>query len=78
MLTSMPTRFLASTGAHPAYASPWLESAPHTLDARRSLPIHTPDVPLSRPAELTAISFGAQSATSAHHEQLSIPIPLPR
>jgi hypothetical protein len=41
MLTCMPTRFLASTGTHPANATPWLESAPHDLDACRSLAMHT-------------------------------------
>jgi hypothetical protein len=78
MLTRIPTRFLASTGTHPANATPWPESAPHHLDARRSLLMHTPDAPLLGPAELTAIPFCAQSAASAHHEQLSIPILLPR
>jgi hypothetical protein len=74
MLTCMPTRFLAPTGAHPANATPWLESAPHNLDACRSLLIHTPDAT----AELTTILFRAQSAASAHREQHSIPILLPR
>jgi hypothetical protein len=78
MLTCMPTRFPASPGAHPANATPWLESAPHNLDVRRSLLIHTADAPLNGPTELTAISFRARSAPSAHHEQLSIPILLPR
>jgi hypothetical protein len=49
MLTSMPTRFLPSTGAHSAYATPWLESALHTLDAHRSLLIHAPDAPRTVP-----------------------------
>jgi hypothetical protein len=78
MLTCMSTRFLASTSAHPANATPWLESASHNLVARRSLLMHTADAPLNGPAELTTILFRAQSAASAHREQLSIPILLPR
>ena len=78
MLTSMPTPFLAPTGGYPAYATPWLESAPHPLDARRSLLIHPEDASLMGPAELIAIPFRAQSAASPHHKQLSIPILLPR
>ena len=78
MLTCMPTRFLASTGAHPANAAPWLEPAPDTLDASRSLPPHTAAAPLNRSAKVTAIPFRARSAASALHEQLSIPILLPR
>jgi hypothetical protein len=78
MPTCMPTRSLASTSAHSANATPWLESAPHHLDARRSLLSNTADAFLSQPAELTAIPFRAQSAASAHNEQLSIPILLPR
>ena len=78
MLTNMPTRFLASTGAHPANATPWLESAPHNLDACRSLLIHTPDALLNAPTELITILFPAQSAASAHREQRSIPILVPR
>jgi hypothetical protein len=74
MLTCMPTRFLAPTGPHPANATPWLKSAPHNLDACCSLLIHTADAP----AELTTILFRAQSAASAHREQHSIPILLPR
>jgi len=73
MLTCMPTRFLAPTSAHPANATPWLESAPHHRDACRSLLIHTADAP----AELTTTLFRAQSAAAAHHELLSIPILLP-
>jgi hypothetical protein len=78
MLTCMPTRFLASTGAHPANATPWLESAPHNLDACRSLPIHTAGAPLNGPAQVAAIPFRAQSAAPAYRKQLSIPILLPR
>ena len=78
MLTCTLNRFLASTGAHTASAAPWPESASHNLDARSSVPIHTADVPLNGLAELTAIPFRAQSAVSAHHKQLSIPILLPR
>jgi hypothetical protein len=78
MLTCMPTRFLASSGAHPANATPWLESAQHSIDARRSLLIPTADAPLNGPTELTVIPFRAQSAASAHSKQLSIPIRLPR
>jgi hypothetical protein len=78
MLTCMPNRFLESTGGHPANATPWLESAPHNLDAHCSLPTHPADAPMHGPAELVAISFRAQSAASAFHEQLSIPILLPR
>jgi hypothetical protein len=78
MLTSMPTRFLASTSAHAANATPWPESASHHLDARRSLLIHPEDASLIAAAELTTIPFRAQSAASAHHEQLSIPIRLAR
>jgi hypothetical protein len=78
MLSCMPTRFLASTGAHPAYATPRLESAPHTFDASHSLLIHTADAPQKGSTELTAIPLRAQSAASAHPKQLSIPILLPR
>jgi hypothetical protein len=78
MLTCMPTRFLASTGAHPAHATPWLESAPHNLDACRSLATYTASAPLNGPAQVTAIPFRAKSAASAHRKQLSIPILLPR
>jgi hypothetical protein len=78
MLTCMPTRFLDSTGAYPANATPWLESPPHDLDAHSSLLLHAADAPLNGPAELTAIPFRTQSAASAHHERLSIPILLPR
>jgi hypothetical protein len=78
MLTCMPTRFLASTGAHPANATPWLESVPHDLDACRSLAMHTPGAPLNGPAQVTGIPFRAQLAAFAHRKQLSIPILLPR
>ena len=78
MLTCTLTRFLASTGGHPANATLWLESPPHNLDACRSLAVTTADAPLNGSAELTAIPFRAQSAASAHPEQLSIPILLPR
>jgi hypothetical protein len=78
MLTSMPTRLLPSTRAHPANAAPWLESASHNFYTRRSPLIHTEDAPLNGPVGLTTIPFRAQSAASAHSEQLSIPILLPR
>lgn len=78
MLTCVPTRVLAPTGAHPANATPWLESAPHDLDARHSVLIHAADAPLNGPVQLTAISFHAPSAASAHRQHLSIPILLPR
>jgi hypothetical protein len=78
MLTCMPTPFLASTGAYPANTTPWLESPPLDLDAHSSLLLHTADAPMNAPAALTAIPFRVQSAVSAHHEQLSIPIRLPR
>jgi hypothetical protein len=78
MPTCMPTQFLASTGAHPACATPWLESAPHTLEACCSRPMHTAGAPLNGPAQVTAIPFRAQPAASAHRKHLSIPIPLPR
>ena len=78
MPTSMPTRSLASPGGHPANATPWLESAPHPLDARRSLLLHTADVPLNSSTNVTTIPFRGQSAASAHREKLSIPILLPR
>ena len=77
MLTCMPTRFLASTGAHPVNATPWLESVQHNLDGRRSLPMHTAGAPLNGPTRGTYFPFRAQSAASAHPEQLSIPILLP-
>jgi hypothetical protein len=78
MLTCRPTRFLESTGAHPANAIPWFESTPRNPDAYRGLPMHTADAPLNGPAQLTGIPFCAQSAASLHRKQLSIPIPLPR
>lgn len=78
MLTCMPTRLLASTGAHPANAIPWLESAPHDLDACRSLAMRTAGAPLNGPAQVTRIPFRAESAALAHRKQLSIPILLPR
>ena len=77
MLTCMPTRFLASTGAHPANATPWLESPRHNLDACRIFPMHTPGAPLNGSAQVTAIPFRAQPA-SDHPKRLSIPILLPR
>jgi hypothetical protein len=85
MMTCMPTRFLSPTGAHPANATPWLESAPHNLDACRSLALHTSSLAmattgasLNGPAAFPVIPFRAQSDASAQHEQLSIPILLPR
>jgi hypothetical protein len=78
MATRMPIRFLASTGAHPANATPWLKSAPHNLDACRNLPLLTAGTPLNGPAQVTAIPFRRRSAASAHPKQLSIPILLPR
>jgi hypothetical protein len=77
MPTCTPTRFLASTRAHPANATPWLESAPHNLHACRILPMHTAGAPLNGPTRVTYFPFRAQSATSAHRKQLSIPILLP-
>jgi hypothetical protein len=78
MMTCMPTRFLAPTGAHPANATPWLGSDPDTLDAAPGLPPRTGTAPPNGSAKLIAIPFRAQSAESTHHEQLSIPILLPR
>jgi hypothetical protein len=78
MSTRMPTRFLASTGPHPANSTPWLESAPHDLDACRSLPMLTAGTPLNGPAQVTVIPFRAQPPASTHRKQLSIPILLPR
>jgi hypothetical protein len=77
MLTCVPTRFLASTGGHPANATPSLESAKHNLDTRRSPLIRTTDAPLNGSTQITDITFRAQSAAAAHHELLSIPILLP-
>lgn len=78
MLTCVPTRVLASTSGHPANATPWLESAPHNLDVRHSLPVHAADPPLNGLAGLPAILFRAPSDALAQHEHLSIPILLPR
>jgi hypothetical protein len=78
MSTRMPTRHRIQTDSHSAYATPWLESAPHNLDADRSLAMHTASAPPNGPAQLTAIPFRAQPAASAHRKQLSIPILLPR
>ncbi len=78
MLTFVPTRVLAPTGAHPVNATPWLEPAPYNLDARRSLLIHPANASLNRPAGPPASPFRAQPAASAHHQHLSIPILLPR
>jgi len=78
MLTCMPTRLLESTGAHPANAAPWFESAPHNLDARPSPAMHTVGAPLNGLDQVTVIRFRAQSAASTHRKQLSIPILLPR
>jgi hypothetical protein len=78
MLTCVLTRVLAPTSGHAANATPCPKSAPHNLDARRSLPIHTSDSPLNGPAQLNAISFHAQPAAPTHHQLLSIPILLPR
>ena len=77
MLTCMPTRLLESTGAHPANAAPWFESAPHNLDARPSLAMHTAGAPLNGPAQVTGIPFRARSVDLAPREHLSIPILLP-
>jgi hypothetical protein len=57
MLTCMPTRFLAPTGAYPANATPWLESAPHNFHARRSPLIHTADAPINASTRVTGIHF---------------------
>jgi hypothetical protein len=76
--TRIPTRSLASTGVHPANATPRLESAPHDLDACRSLAMHTAGAPLNGPAQVIGIAFRAQSAALARRKQLSIPILLPR
>ena len=78
MPISIPTRSVAPTSAHSANATPRLESAPHHRDARRSLLSHPDDASLIDTAQLTGIPFRAQSAASAHHKQLSIPILLPR
>jgi hypothetical protein len=78
MPTCMPTRLLASTGAHPANATPWLEPAPGNLDACLNLLTHTADATRISLARLNAIPSRAQSAASANREQLSIPILLPR
>jgi hypothetical protein len=78
MSIPMPTRHRASTDFHSAHATPWLKSAPHTLDALDSLLFHTSDAPLNQPPALTAIPLRAQSTAFAHHEQPSIPIRLPR
>ena len=78
MPTYMPTRLGATTDSHSAHVAPCFESAPHNLDACRSLAMHTAGAPLNNPAQVTAIPFRAQSAASAHREQLSIPILLPR
>jgi len=77
-MTCMPTRFLVSTGAHPANATPWLKSALHNLDACRSLPMHTASAPLNGPTQVPTIQFRAQAGASAHRKQHSTPIPLPR
>jgi hypothetical protein len=78
MPTSIPLRSVAPTGAHSANANPWLESPPHHRDARRNLLSHPDDASLTEPTELTGTPFRAQSTASAHHKQLSIPIPSPR
>jgi hypothetical protein len=78
MSTRMPTRFLASTGSRSANATPWLESAPHNLEACCSRPMHTAGAPLNGPAQVTAIPFRAQLTASTPHKQHSIPITLPR
>ena len=67
-----------SPGAHPANATPWLEPTPGDLDACVSPLTPTADVPRIGPAKLNAIPARAQLAASAHREQLSIPILLPR
>jgi len=78
MLTCMPTRFLASTGAHPANATPWLESIPHALDVVCNLLLHSASPLPDQPTQLTTIRFRAPSAALAHPKQYSIPILLPR
>ena len=77
-LSYTPTRFLASTRAHPVHAAPWLESAPHNLDARPSPAMHTVGAPLNGLDQITVVRFRAQSAASTHPKQLSIPILLYR
>ncbi len=78
MLTCVPTRFLASTSAHSANATPWLEAAPHLLDALRSLLSNTAERTLEPTRRAHRHPLRAQSAASAHNKQLSIPILLPR
>jgi hypothetical protein len=78
MPTCVPTPFLASTSAHSANATPWLESAPRHLDARRSLLRNTAACTLEPTRRAHRHPLRAQLAASAHNEQLSIPILLPR
>ena len=78
MPTCVPTRFRSPTGAHPANATPWLEPTSGDLDACMSPLTRTAEAPRIGPAKLNAIPTRAQLATSAHREQLSIPILLPR
>jgi hypothetical protein len=78
LLTCRPTRFLESTGVHPANAIPWFKSTPRNPDAYRALLMHTAGAPLNGPAQLTGIPFRAQPAAPTHHKQLSISILLPR
>ena len=77
MPTSISTRSVASTSAHFANATPWLESALHR-DARRSLLTNTAERTLEPLYRAHRHPLRAQSAPSAHHEQLSIPILLLR
>ena len=78
MPTCVPTRFLSPPGAHPANATPWLEPAPGDLDACVNPLTRTAAAPRIGPAKLNAMQARTQLAASAHHQQLSIPILLPR
>jgi hypothetical protein len=78
MLACRPTRFLASTRAHPANATPWLQSPPHTLKLACGLLLHSASPVPDRLTQVTTIRFPAQSAASAHRKEHSIPIFLPR
>jgi hypothetical protein len=78
MPTCMPTRSLASTSAHSADATPWLESAPRYPDVRHSLLSSTGECTLEPTRRTHRTPLRAQSAALAHHKQLSIPIVLPR
>ncbi len=89
LLTRKPTRSVASTGVHPANATPWSESVPHNLHPCRILPmppqVHLSTVPRglltsrsvpNRPHRLTPNSIQCHTLTALGLLQIAVSAPL--